>query len=61
MTERPGIDFADPWAAIEACYARGWTDDLPVVTPTEPLVDTMLATGRTQELHSGLLAAGIPP
>jgi hypothetical protein len=42
---RPGLDVADPWSAIEACYARGWTDGLPVVPPTEPLVDAMLAAG----------------
>ncbi len=45
MTTRPGLDVADPWSAIEACYARGWTDGLPVVPPTEPLVDAMLAAG----------------
>ena len=45
MTERAGIDVADPWAAIEACYARGWTDGLPVVPPTDVLVDAMLAAG----------------
>ena len=43
MTTRPGFDTDDPWTAIEACYARGWTDGLPVVPPTEPLVDAMLA------------------
>ena len=42
---RGGIDVADPWAAIEACYAEGWTDGLPVVPPTEPLVGAMLAAG----------------
>ncbi len=36
---------SDPWDAIEACYAAGWTDGLPVVPPTEPLVDAMLAGG----------------
>src|SRR5262249_2538683 len=29
-TTRDGVDVADPWAAIEACYERGWTDGLPV-------------------------------
>jgi hypothetical protein len=43
--ERRGIDVADPWAAIETCYDRGWTDGLPVVPPTEGLVDRMLAAG----------------
>jgi len=38
-----GIDATDPWAAIEACYAKGWADSLPVVPPTEALVDAMLA------------------
>lgn len=45
VTERPGLDVADPWGAIEACYAHGWTDGLPVVPPTETLVDAMLAAG----------------
>jgi hypothetical protein len=42
---RDGIDVEDPWQAIEACFERGWTDGLPVVPPTEPLVDAMLASG----------------
>src|SRR5262249_33758548 len=46
QTTREGVDVADPWAAIEACYERGWTDGLPVVPPTEALVDAMLAAGR---------------
>lgn len=45
MTTRAGIDVADPWSAIEECYARGWTDGLPVVPPTEALVDAILAGG----------------
>jgi len=43
--ERAAIDVDDPWAAIEVCYERGWTDGLPVVPPTEALVDRMLAGG----------------
>ena len=45
VTTRSGFDAEDPWLAIEACYARGWTDGLPVVPPTDALVDVMLATG----------------
>jgi len=45
VTAREGVDVADPWAAIEMCYAKGWTDGLPVVPPTEPLVGAMLAAG----------------
>jgi len=45
VTTRPGLDVDDPWSAIEACYARGWTDGLPVVPPTEALVDAMVAAG----------------
>jgi hypothetical protein len=45
VPDRPGIDVDDPWTAIEACYDRGWTDGLPVVPPTEALVDAMLAAG----------------
>ena len=40
-----GIDVDDPWAAVEACYAKNWTDGLPVVPPTAALVDQMLAAG----------------
>ena len=36
---------ADPWEAIEACYEAGWTDGLPVVPPTESLIDAMLTGG----------------
>jgi len=43
--ERPGIDVDDPWHAIEACFDRDWTDGLPVVPPTESLVERMLAGG----------------
>src|SRR4029450_13057178 len=42
---RDGVDVADPWAAIEACYAKGWTDGLPVVPPTELLVDGVVGGG----------------
>src|SRR4029453_14109826 len=45
VTTRPGLDVADPWSAIEACYARGWTDGLPVVPPRGPLVDAVRAAG----------------
>ena len=45
LTSREGIDVADPWGAIETCYAKGWTDGLPVVPPTESLVGAMLAAG----------------
>jgi hypothetical protein len=45
LTSREGIDVADPWEAVETCYAEGWTDGLPVVPPTEPLVGAMLAAG----------------
>jgi hypothetical protein len=43
--EHRGIDVEDPWQAIEACYAQGWTDGLPVVPPTAALVERMLAGG----------------
>ena len=43
--EREGIDLDDPWQAIEACYEQGWTDGLPVVPPTEELVERILASG----------------
>ena len=33
----------DMAAAMELCYAKGWTDGLPVVTPTEDRIAAMLA------------------
>jgi hypothetical protein len=45
LSPRGGIDVADPWGAIETCYAKGWTDGLPVVPPTESLVHAMLEAG----------------
>jgi len=41
----PGLDVDDPWQAVEACFAQGWTDGLPVVPPTAALVERMLAGG----------------
>src|SRR5437868_12654387 len=32
----------DGWDAIERCYEEGWTDGLPVVPPTQELVDRYL-------------------
>jgi len=29
-------------SAVELCFSRGWTDGLPVIPPTEPLVRAML-------------------
>ena len=45
MTGDLGPQLSDPWQAIEACYDAGWTDGLPVVPPTEPLVDAMVRGG----------------
>ena len=44
---RPAVSDADPdaaWAAVEHCYDQGWSDGLPVVPATRPLVDRFLAT-----------------
>ena len=43
--QHDGIDLEDLWQAIEACYENNWTDGLPVVPPTEPLVARTLAAG----------------
>ncbi|MYI12100.1 MAG: thioredoxin, partial [Acidimicrobiales bacterium] len=45
MTSNGDLELTDLWQAIEACYEAGWTDGLPVVPPTEPLVDAMVAGG----------------
>ena len=43
-------EVADEIAAIEYCYAQGWTDGLPVVPPADHLVHEMLEwAGRPQE------------
>ncbi len=39
------IDRADPFGALDACFAAGWTDGLPVIPPTQARVDAMLAAG----------------
>ena len=41
MAER--IRLPDAWAAIEHFFQQDWSDGLPVVPPTEPLVQDMLA------------------
>jgi len=37
------LDYADEDTALAACHDFGWTDGLPVVVPTVPRVDAMLA------------------
>ena len=39
-------DAPDMAAAMELCYAKGWTDGLPVVPPTEERVADMLAAAK---------------
>ncbi len=36
---------ADPGSAIELCYAKGWTDGLPVIPPTPERIQAMLQAG----------------
>ena len=42
---------ADLAEAIELCYAKGWTDGLPVVPPTPDRVEAMLAAARLAPDH----------
>jgi len=42
MTQELDPDAAQ--AAIEHCYAQGWSDGLPLVPASQPLVDRFLAT-----------------
>jgi len=37
------LDYADEDTALQACHDYEWTDGLPVVVPTAPRVDAMLA------------------
>ncbi|HWN01296.1 MAG TPA: hypothetical protein VNO54_29955 [Streptosporangiaceae bacterium] len=48
MTTPPDPEEAQ--AAIEYCYARGWSDGLPLVPASQPLVEKFLATtGRSPD------------
>jgi len=42
---------ADEGEAIELCFARGWTDGLPVVPPTPDRVELMLRAVRLDPAH----------
>src|SRR5262249_57282426 len=42
MTTTPDPEEAQ--AAIEYCYAQGWSDGLPLVPASQPLIDEFLAT-----------------
>ena len=42
MTQTPDPEEAQ--AAIEYCYAQGWSDGLPLVPASQPLVEKFLAT-----------------
>lgn len=52
------VELGDSEDPIEACYARGWTDGLPVVPPTRERVLRMLA-GTARE--AGEVLGMIPP
>jgi hypothetical protein len=43
-SQRYKVESVD--AAMELCYAKGWSDGLPVVPPTEPAVRAMLEAAR---------------
>jgi hypothetical protein len=47
----PRHRVADLTEAIELCYAKGWTDGLPVVPPTPDRVEAMLAAARLRPDH----------
>jgi hypothetical protein len=47
----------DPLAAIDYCYAQGWTDGLPVVPPTEERVAAFLDAAR---LEGDALIGAVP-
>ncbi len=42
------IDVTDYHAAVELFFARGWTDGLAVVPPTEDLVEAMIGASRRE-------------
>jgi hypothetical protein len=47
----PRHRVADLAEGIELCYAKGWTDGLPVVPPTPERVEAMLAGARLRPDH----------
>jgi hypothetical protein len=53
------VEAGDEAAFSEMAYARGWTDGLPVVAPTEERVDELLAaTGRDPLQVLGVMPPG---
>ena len=51
------VDLGDQEDDVEACFARGWTDGLPVVPPTPERVERMLSgTRRDRGEALGLVA-----
>ena len=51
-----GLDPDAAQAAIEHCYEQGWSDGLPLVPATQPLVDKFVAAaGRSPDEVIGRL------
>jgi hypothetical protein len=56
------LDYADEDAALAACHDYEWTDGLPVVVPTVPRVDAMLAVlGQYSLGDADAVVAAMPP
>ncbi len=51
------VELGDQEDDVEACFARGWTDGLPVVPPTPERVERMLAGTRRDRAEALGLAA----
>ncbi|MGH3123440.1 MAG: UGSC family (seleno)protein, partial [Streptosporangiaceae bacterium] len=51
------LNYSDEDAALAACHEYGWTDGLPVVLPTVPRVEAMLAGPG----DAGAVVAAMPP
>lgn len=52
------LELAESEDMVEACYERGWTDGLPVVSPTPVRVMRMLAG---TDLDPGEIIGSVPP
>jgi hypothetical protein len=52
------VEAADLEAAVELCYERNWTDGLPVVPPTAPAIECILAYLKRDP---GEVVAVVPP
>ncbi len=61
VTAGPADRYADAADAVDRCHDLGWTDGLPVIPPTVPRVDAMLAVlGDPDDVVARMPPSGAP-